>query len=124
MTTFCVDPHVTHPSSFFLSRGLSNLPSEIQRAQASNVSIPKEPAYSKVYICPSGAQAGSCCVALCMLPFGAPLGESNIDCSGSVAQLLIYMPEGSEPQTAFGLACACSTSSLGHLSLKAVWSQT
>lgn len=45
----CCFPYDTS-ELLFSSRGLSNLPSEIQGAQACDISIPKEPAYSKLYI--------------------------------------------------------------------------
>lgn len=59
----CRFPYDTFELFFFLSRVLSNLPSEIQGARAWDISIPKDSAYSKVYIYISRAQAGMllCC---------------------------------------------------------------
>lgn len=119
MTTFCVVSHVTHLSCFFPAGGLSNLHSEMQRAQVWSISIPKEPDYSKVYIYPPRVQAGRLPGCTCMVAIGAPLRVYDIYSSRSLSQLLICISKGSEPQNAlhWGLGCACSASISGHLSL-------
>lgn len=93
---------------FFSSRGLSNLPSEIQGAQAWDISVPKESLSTQkcIYEYPCGAQAGRSPCWASNASYSVPLRVSNIYFPRSLSQLLVDMSEGlpfptkgSEPQS-------------------------